>query len=57
MNPEGFAQGLELPAGARPLFVSGQIRVRADGTVPDGFAAQCHTVLGSDGDVEAVAAA
>jgi 2-iminobutanoate/2-iminopropanoate deaminase len=39
-----YAQGLEIPAGARLLFVSGQIPVRSDGTVPDDFEAQCHAV-------------
>lgn len=39
-----YTQGLEVPAGARLLFVSGQIPVRPDGTVPDGFEAQCHAV-------------
>ena len=39
-----YTQGLEIPAGARLLFVSGQIPVRPDGTVPQGFEAQCHAV-------------
>ena len=39
-----YAQGLEVPGGARLLFVSGQIPVRPDGTVPAGFEAQCHVV-------------
>jgi 2-iminobutanoate/2-iminopropanoate deaminase len=39
-----YTQGLEVPAGARLLFVSGQIPVRPDGTVPEGFEAQCHLV-------------
>ena len=39
-----YTQGLEVQAGARLLFVSGQIPVRPDGTVPDGFEAQCHAV-------------
>lgn len=39
-----YTQGLEVPAGARLLFASGQIPVRPDGTVPDGFEAQCHAV-------------
>lgn len=37
-----YTQGLEVAAGSRLLFVSGQIPVRSDGTVPDGFEAQCH---------------
>ena len=32
----GYVQGLEVPAGTRLLFVSGQIPVRPDGTVPEG---------------------
>ena len=39
-----YTQGLEVPAGTRLLFVSGQIPVRPDGTVPQGFEAQCHAV-------------
>jgi 2-iminobutanoate/2-iminopropanoate deaminase len=39
-----YTQGLEVPAGARLLFISGQIPVRADGSVPEGFEAQCHAV-------------
>jgi 2-iminobutanoate/2-iminopropanoate deaminase len=39
-----YTQGLEVSPGSRLLFVSGQIPVRADGTVPEGFEAQCHTV-------------
>ena len=39
-----YTQGLELSAGARLLFVSGQIPVRADGTVPEDFEGQCHAV-------------
>lgn len=40
----GYAHGLEVPAGHRLLFISGQIPVRADGTVPRDFDAQCHLV-------------
>ena len=39
-----YTQGLEVPAGARLLFISGQIPVRPDGTVHEGFEAQCHAV-------------
>jgi 2-iminobutanoate/2-iminopropanoate deaminase len=39
-----YTQGLEVAAGARLLFVSGQIPVRADGTVPADFEGQCHAV-------------
>ena len=40
----GYTQGLEVAPGTRLLFVSGQIPARADGTVPEGFEAQCHAV-------------
>ena len=39
-----YAQGLEVPAGGRLLFISGQIPVRPDGSVPAGFEGQCHAV-------------
>ena len=38
----GYSHGVEVPAGTRLLFVSGQIPERPDGTVPDGFEAQCE---------------
>ena len=41
--PEGnYTHALEVPAAARLLFVSGQIPARPDGTVPEGFEAQCE---------------
>ena len=39
-----YTHGLEVPAGARLLFVSGQIPVRPDGTVPPDFEGQCRVV-------------
>jgi enamine deaminase RidA (YjgF/YER057c/UK114 family) len=33
--------GLELSQHRRLLFISGQVPERSDGTVPEGFAAQC----------------
>ena len=39
-----YTHGLELPAGARLLFISGQIPVRRDGSVPADFEGQCHAV-------------
>jgi 2-iminobutanoate/2-iminopropanoate deaminase len=39
-----YAHGLEVPSGARLLFISGQIPVRPDGSVPEGFEGQCHVV-------------
>lgn len=35
-----YSHAVEIPAGARMLYVSGQLGVAADGTVPDDFAAQ-----------------
>ncbi|MEX0346085.1 MAG: RidA family protein [Rhizobiaceae bacterium] len=35
-----YSQGVEIPAGARTIFVAGQVGVRPDGTVPDDMAAQ-----------------
>ena len=40
----GYSHALVAPEGARLMFVSGQIPERPDGTVPDTFEAQCHTV-------------
>jgi enamine deaminase RidA (YjgF/YER057c/UK114 family) len=41
--PEGhYTHALAVPAGAQLLFVSGQIPVRPDGIVPEGFEAQCE---------------
>jgi 2-iminobutanoate/2-iminopropanoate deaminase len=40
----GYAHGLALPAGARLLFISGQVPELSDGTVPPDFEAQCRAV-------------
>lgn len=40
----GYTQGLEVARGSRLLFVSGQIPVRPDGSVPVDFEGQCHAV-------------
>lgn len=40
----GYANGLEIPPGHRLLFISGQIPVRADGSVPGAFDDQCRLV-------------
>ena len=40
----GYSHGVSVPAGCRTLFVSGQIPERPDGSVPEGFAAQCRAV-------------
>lgn len=37
-----YSQGVEVPAGTRLLFISGQIPVRPDGSVPPDFEGQCH---------------
>ena len=37
----GYSQGQEVRAGSRLLFVSGQIPVRPDGSVPETFEGQC----------------
>jgi 2-iminobutanoate/2-iminopropanoate deaminase len=39
-----YTQGLEVSAGERLLFISGQIPVRPDGSVPADFEGQCHAV-------------
>lgn len=38
----GYSQALEVAGHTRMLFVSGQIPVGADGSVPEGFEAQCR---------------
>jgi 2-iminobutanoate/2-iminopropanoate deaminase len=38
----GYAQALEVTEARRLLFISGQIPVRPDGTVPDTFAEQAR---------------
>ncbi|OKO73736.1 RidA family protein [Bradyrhizobium sp. NAS96.2] len=38
----GYCMGLELTQHRRLLFISGQVPERSDGTVPDGFEAQCE---------------
>ena len=38
----GYCQALEVTGHTRMLFVSGQIPVGADGSVPEGFEAQCR---------------
>jgi enamine deaminase RidA (YjgF/YER057c/UK114 family) len=37
----GYSHGVETGPGQRLLFVSGQIPVRSDGSVPDDFEGQC----------------
>jgi 2-iminobutanoate/2-iminopropanoate deaminase len=38
----GYSMGLELADHRRLLFISGQVPENADGSVPDGFEAQCE---------------
>ncbi|MCK1365720.1 RidA family protein [Bradyrhizobium sp. 62] len=37
-----YCMGLEVTQHRRLLFISGQVPQRSDGTVPDGFEAQCE---------------
>lgn len=43
-TPGSYAQGYEVQGISRWLFISGQTPERSDGSVPDGFEAQCRTV-------------
>ena len=43
----GYTHGLEVPTGARLLFISGQIPTRKDGSVPPDFEDQCRAVWGN----------
>ena len=38
----GYSMGLELKQHRRLLFISGQVPESSDGTVPEGFEAQCE---------------
>ena len=38
----GYSMGLELSQHRRLLFVSGQVPAKFDGSVPEGFEAQCE---------------
>jgi len=38
----GYCMGLELAQPHRLLFISGQVPERSDGSVPEGFEAQCE---------------
>jgi enamine deaminase RidA (YjgF/YER057c/UK114 family) len=37
-----YSHAVEVPAGARMLYVSGQLGVARDGSVPEDFAGQAH---------------
>jgi len=36
-----YSQGIEVPPNARWLYIAGQVGVKPDGTMADGFEAQC----------------
>lgn len=40
-----YSHAVEVPAGARTLFVSGQLGIAADGTVPPDAAAQAELIF------------
>lgn len=40
-----YSHAMEIPAGARTLFVSGQLGIAADGTVPPDAAAQAELIF------------
>jgi len=44
INPNSIAHAgaCEVAAGSRLLFISGQVPEQSDGSVPDGFEAQCE---------------
>lgn len=53
-NPEGitpplgaYSHGVEIPAGARRIYISGQVGVRDDGTVPEDSEAQMEIAWGN----------
>ncbi|MDH7570434.1 MAG: RidA family protein [Armatimonadota bacterium] len=37
-----YSHAVEVPPNARWLFISGQVALRPDGSMPDGFRAQCE---------------
>jgi len=41
-EPFSYAQAVEVSGATRLLHISGQIPVAKDGTIPEGFAAQCR---------------
>lgn len=40
-----YAHGVETPAGARTLYVSGQVGVSPNGVLGDGFEGQCRQAI------------
>lgn len=51
----GYSMGLELKQHRRLLFISGQVPERSDGTVPEGFEAQCEQAWRNVSEVLAAA--
>lgn len=51
----GYSMGLELRQHRRLLFISGQVPERSDGTVPEGFEAQCEQAWRNVSEVLAAA--
>jgi 2-iminobutanoate/2-iminopropanoate deaminase len=49
-----YSHAVEIPAGMRQLFISGQIGIAPDGTLRSGFAPQCEQAMDN---VEAMLAA
>jgi 2-iminobutanoate/2-iminopropanoate deaminase len=43
----GYSHAVEVAPNCQYLFISGQIPVRPDGSVPDTFPSQCHVVWDS----------
>lgn len=43
----GYTMGLGVAAPQRLLFISGQVPAGSDGTVPEGFEAQCEQAWGN----------
>lgn len=39
-----YSHGIEVPSGARTLYVAGQIALDTEGKIPEGFGAQCELV-------------
>ncbi len=42
-----YSHGVELPAGQRIVRTSGQLGLAADGTIPEGSAAQAEVIFGN----------
>jgi Putative translation initiation inhibitor, yjgF family len=40
-----YAHGIEVPAGARQLYIAGQVGVRPDGTLPDTLEGQTEQLM------------